>query len=67
VVVDLSQLTFADTSLVVDLALIARRLRGRGRRLLLADAQPQVWRVISVVGLNRLPGVGLAGTAPVVA
>ena len=49
VVVDLAELTFADTSLVVDLALIARRLRRRGRQLLLRDAQPQVWRVIDVI------------------
>ena len=67
VVVDLSELTFADTSLVVDLALVARRLRRRGRQLLLREAQPQVWRVIAVVGLNRLPGVGLVGSAPVLA
>jgi anti-anti-sigma factor len=67
VVVDLAELTFADTSLVVDLALIARRLRRRGRQLLLRDAQPQVWRVIDVIGLNRLPGVALVGSAPVVA
>jgi anti-anti-sigma regulatory factor len=67
VVVDLSELTFADTSVVVDLALVARRLRRRGRQLLLREAQPQVWRVIAVVGLNRLPGVGLVASAPVVA
>jgi anti-anti-sigma factor len=67
VVVDLSELTFADASLVVDLALVARRLRRRGRQLLLREAQPQVWRVIAVVGLNRLPGVGLVGSAPVLA
>ena len=67
VVVDLADLTFADTSLVVDLALIARRLRRRGQRLLLRDAQPQVWRVIDVVGLNRLPGVAIVGTAPLIA
>jgi anti-anti-sigma factor len=67
VVVDFADLTFADTSLVVDLALIARRLRRRGLRLLLRDAQPQVWRVIDVVGLNRLPGVAIVGTAPLIA
>jgi anti-anti-sigma factor len=57
VVVDLRELTFADSSLMLDLAMIARRLRMAGRRLVLRDAQPQVWRVIEVVGMHRLPGV----------
>jgi anti-anti-sigma factor len=67
VVVDLTDLSFADASLVVDLALIARRLRHRGRCLLLRDAQPQVWRVIDMIGLTRLPGVALVGPAPALA
>jgi anti-anti-sigma regulatory factor len=57
VVVDLAELTFADSSLMLDLAIVARRLRIAGRRLHLRNAQPQVWRVIEVVGVNRLPGV----------
>ena len=57
VVVDLRELTFADSSLMLDLAMVARRLRMAGRRLHLRNAQPQVWRVIEVVGVNRLPGV----------
>jgi anti-anti-sigma factor len=57
VVVDLRELTFADSSLMLDLAMIARRLRKAGRRLYLRNAQPQVWRVIEVVGMHRLPGV----------
>jgi anti-anti-sigma regulatory factor len=57
VVVDLRELTFADSSLMLDLAMVARRLRMAGRRLHLRNAQPQVWRVISVVGINRLPNV----------
>jgi anti-anti-sigma regulatory factor len=57
VIVDLSELTFADSSLMVDLAIVARRLRMAGRRLHLRRAQPQVWRVIETVGLHRLPGV----------
>jgi len=57
VVVDLRELTFADSSLMLDLAIVARRLRIAGRRLHLRDAQPQVWRVIEIVGVNRLPGV----------
>jgi anti-anti-sigma regulatory factor len=57
VVVDLRELTFADSSLMLDLAIVARRLRISGRRLHLRNAQPQVWRVIETVGVNRLPGV----------
>ena len=57
VVVDLRELTFADSSLMLDLAMVARRLRMAGRRLHLRNAQPQVWRVIDVVGINRLANV----------
>jgi len=57
VIVDLRELTFADSSLMLDLAMVARRLRIAGRRLHLRNAQPQVWRVIEIVGVNRLPGV----------
>ena len=59
VVVDLTGLTFADSSLILDLAIVARRLRRTGRVMRLRDAQPQVLRVIEVVGLNRLPGVAV--------
>jgi anti-anti-sigma factor len=64
-VVDLGGLSFADTSLVLDLAILARRLRFAGRRMLLRAPQPQVWRVIDLSGLHRLPGVVLDGPAPV--
>jgi anti-anti-sigma regulatory factor len=57
VIVDLRELTFADSSLMLDLVMVARRLRMAGRRLHLRDAQPQVWRVIDVVGINRLANV----------
>jgi anti-anti-sigma factor len=57
VIVDLRDLTFADSSLMLDLAVVAGRLRKAGRRLHLCNAQPQVWRVIEVVGVHRLPGV----------
>ena len=50
VVVDLRELTFADSSLMLDLAMVARRLRMAGRRLHLRNAQPQIWRVIEIVG-----------------
>ena len=60
VVVDLSELVFADSSLVVDLAILAQRMRGRGRRLLLRQPQPHIARLIEMVGLHRQPGVDLA-------
>ena len=59
VVVDLSGLVFADSSLMLDLGLLARRLRVQERRLLLRAPQPQVLRVIELVGLSRLPGITL--------
>ena len=58
-VVDLTELTFADSSLILDLAIVARRLRRTGRQMLLRDPQPQVLRVLEIVGLNRLPGVAI--------
>ena len=60
VTVDLSDLTFADSSLMLDLAMIARRLRRAGRKLVLRDPQPHIARLIAVVGLDRLPGVLVA-------
>jgi anti-anti-sigma factor len=55
--VDLSELSFADTSLMVDLAMVARRLRQAGARMTLRGAQPQIQRLVELVGLDRLPGV----------
>jgi len=55
--VDLSGLSFADTSVMLDLALIARRLRHAGRRMLVCGAAPQIATLIELVGLDRLPGV----------
>lgn len=57
VTVDLSDLGFADTSLMLDLAALARRLRDAGRALLLRWPQPQVHRLIELVGLHRMDGV----------
>src|SRR3954447_22895068 len=65
VVVDLGELTFADSSLMLDLAMVARRLRMAGRRLHLRNAQPQVWRVIEVVGVHRLARVVADPPGPV--
>jgi anti-anti-sigma regulatory factor len=64
VVVDLNELVFADASLMVDLAMVARRLRSHGRALLLRGAQPQIMTLIELVGLHRLPGVSFDGPAP---
>ncbi len=57
VVVDLSELGFADPSLMIDLAMVAQRLRMRGRGMRLRGAQPQIRRLIELVGLHHLPGV----------
>jgi len=65
--VDLQGLAFADSSLMVDFAVIARRQRVRGRAVRLRNPQPQVKAVIEIVGLHRLPGVSLEGLAPVLA
>jgi anti-anti-sigma factor len=60
VVVDLSELSFADSSLMLDLAMVARRLRQAGRRVVLRDPQPHIQRLIELVGLHRHPGVLVA-------
>jgi anti-anti-sigma regulatory factor len=44
---------------MLDLAAVARRLRGRGRALRLRQPQPQIMTLIKMVGLHRLPGVKL--------
>jgi anti-anti-sigma regulatory factor len=67
VTVDLSGLVFADPSLMLDLAMLARRLRARGRGLLLRRPQPQIMTLIEMVGLHRLPGVRLEGPSPALA
>ena len=61
--VDLSALDFADSSLMLDLAMLARRLRHAGGKLVLANPQPHIRRLIEVIGLDRLPGVLLAAPA----
>jgi anti-anti-sigma regulatory factor len=68
VVVDLSELVFADASLMLDLAMLSRRLRRGGRLILLRGAQPQIRALIELVGLHRLPGVRFdGGPAPALA
>lgn len=63
-VVDLAGLAFADRSLMVDLAVVAGRLRVRGLKLRLRGAQPHIRRLIELVGLDRLPGVLVEGLEP---
>jgi len=58
--VDLYDLSFADSSLMLDLAMLARRLRQSGRRMVLHGAQPHIQRLIELIGLDRLDGVHLA-------
>ncbi len=67
VVVDLSELVFADASLMIDLAMLSQRLRQRGCAVLLRGAQPQIRTLIELVGLHRLPAVRFEGPAPALA
>ena len=62
-VVDLSDLQFADSSLMLDLAMLARRLRTSGKCMRVHGARPQIQRLIEIVGLDRLPGVLVATPA----
>lgn len=56
-VVDLNGLTFADPSLMLDLMMVARRLRYAGNKMLLRGAAPHIHRLIELVGLHRVQGV----------
>ena len=61
-IVDLRDLAFADPSLMVDFAMVARRLREHGRTILLFGAQPQIQALIETVGLHRIAGVRVEPT-----
>ncbi len=63
VTVDLSELAFADASVMLDLAVLARRLRAKGSEILVRGAQPQVMALIKHVGLHRLPAVRFEGAS----
>lgn len=63
----MNELAFADSSLMLDLAALARRLRIQGCAVRLRAPQPQVLFVIELVGLHRLPGVMLDGATPALA
>jgi anti-anti-sigma regulatory factor len=62
--VDMSALDFADSSFLLDLAMVARRLRAAGRMLRVRGAQPQVLELIRRVGLHRMPNIVVEGAAP---
>ncbi len=64
VTVDLKDLSFADTSLMIDLAMLSNRLRRRGRLLLLDGAQPQIMNLIETVGLHPPPRCAGSGHQP---
>jgi anti-anti-sigma regulatory factor len=66
-VVDLSELGFADISLMVDLALLARRLRACGRVVMLRGASPQIQALIESFGVHRLAVIEFEGPARAVA
>lgn len=63
----MTELVFADTSLMLDLAMLSRRLRAKGRSILLRGPQPQIRTLIEIVGLHRLPGVRFEGPSPALA
>jgi anti-anti-sigma factor len=64
VIVDLSDLHFADPSVMIDLACLAQRLRAHGRTLWISGAQPNIRTLIETVGLHRLPAVRVDGVQP---
>ncbi len=63
VIVDLTELRFADPSLMIDFAMLSRNLRMHNACLRLCGAQPHIRRLIEMVGLDRLPGVLVAAPA----
>ena len=63
-IVDLSELHFADASVMIDLACLAQRLRAQGRMLWLNGAQPNIRILIETMGLHHLPAVQLDGPLP---
>ena len=66
-VVDFTGLSFADASLMLDLAMVARRLAKIGRGVRLIGAAPQIHTLIELVGLQRLPGVVVDAPVPATA
>ena len=64
VIVDLSELHFADASLMIDLACSRSGCARRARMLWLSGPQPHIRTLIETVGLHRLPAVRLDGPLP---
>jgi len=52
---------------MLDLAMVARRLRKAGLELYLQGAQPDIGVLIEYVGLHRLPSVRVVPPAPAAA
>jgi anti-anti-sigma regulatory factor len=48
---------------MVDLATLAQRLRRAGRTVVLQAPPPHIRRLISLVGLDRMPAVTVAAAA----
>jgi anti-anti-sigma regulatory factor len=67
VVVELAELAWADSSLMIDFVMLARRLRIQGHTLTLRDPQPHVAALLELVGLDRSPAVRIEQSAPVAA
>jgi anti-anti-sigma regulatory factor len=64
VVIDLSGLSWADASLMLDFVMLARRLRAQGRTIAFRDPQPQIVALLELVGIDRLPGIRIEQSAP---
>ena len=64
VVVDLSELTWSDVSLMLDFVTLARRLRVQGHTLVLHHPQPPIEALLELVGLDRVPGVLIERSEP---
>jgi anti-anti-sigma regulatory factor len=52
---------------MLDLAVLAQRLRAHGKALRLGGPQPHIRALIELVGLDRLPSVAVEPLKPVVA
>lgn len=64
IVVDMSELSWADPSLMLDFVMLARRLRAQDRTMAFRGAQPQIVALLELVGLDRLPGIVIEQPAP---
>jgi anti-sigma B factor antagonist len=61
VVVDLAELGFADCGGLRVLVAARRRLASQGGQLMLVNAQPVVWRLLALTGLDRFFGLSDPG------